>query len=76
MSKRKTIGSPECESSVLGCIIHNPETLPVAQAILCADDFLDTENRTIFRHIERLAKAGLPFDPVTLMDLALGAAKF
>ena len=72
MAKRKTIGCPESEAAVLGCIIHNPETLPQAQGILSDLDFLDSANRTIFRHIERLAKACLPFDVVTLMDLVSG----
>lgn len=71
MSKRK-VGSPESEAALLGAIIHNPESLPVAQAIVADADFLTTANRTIFRNIERLAKAGLPFDVVTLMDLATG----
>lgn len=60
--------SEQSEISVLGCMILNRKSIPVALSILKSDDFYFSKNAAIFTAIGEMFSVGINVDHVTLMN--------
>lgn len=60
--------NPEAERSVLGAILLDNHTLPVASQYVQAEDFFLDQHRRIFRYIQALGATGSAIDLVTLTE--------
>lgn len=58
----------DAERAVLGAFMLDSPASSQVLDLLSADDFLTTENRTIYRRIHVMRRAGLPVDLLTLHD--------
>ena len=60
--------SVESEAAILGCMLDESATIPVAQEILNVSDFYDTRNVEIASIIYSLFDLGLPVDVVSVSN--------
>jgi replicative DNA helicase len=58
--------SPQAEASVLGGMLVSPEMIPVAAAVVQAEDFHGEANRRLFSAIVSLWEREVAIDPVTV----------
>lgn len=71
MCNRRRSGPPhnlDAERAVLGAFMLDSPASSQVLDLLGADDFLITQNRTIYRRIHVMRRAGLPVDLLTLHD--------
>lgn len=60
--------SIEAEQSVLGCLLLEKETVPVAIEVLKPEDFYREDHREIFKAIVELFEKGKPVDVITVSE--------
>jgi replicative DNA helicase len=58
---------PEAEAALLGCVLTDAaRTLPLASALLSADDFSERKHRAIWEAVQRVSTQGLAVDRVSV----------
>lgn len=59
----------EAEEAVIGSVMIDPEAFAEVSKLITSDDFFHDAHRIIFAAMEKLAKAEMPIDFITLPDL-------
>lgn len=68
--------SDTAQMSVIGSMLIDDRCIPVVLGQLRAEDFTDGVCRNTFRAIKKLALAGKPVDPVTVVDAMQGGERY
>ena len=64
------------EQAIIGAILLNPKILPRVQQRIKPTDFLSEKNETIYRAINRVAKAGYAVEPSAILSETPGFAEY
>ncbi len=65
---RQLPNSAEAEQAIIGCLLMNPSSVPMAIEALNSDDFFQPINRRIFETIHSMFTNSQPIDAVTLLE--------